>query len=314
MPQRTAGATNSQILLAFGESRTWVQKDLAKRCGVGVRALRERLDELKAAGLPLTRDEELPKVYWSVPKTWSPGASNVPAEDLLLLARLVRRLPKSPSRSRGLTAIASALRLDRAQAQAVTEAPAAESLEPAVDAQLAAVEDALEQRHALELDYESAGRATREVRVVSVQHVSPGPPARFLATCHRSGALKWFRVDSVHGSKPTKEPFRHAERETVERTIAATVDGYLGEGPLTAVSLVVREPESRWVARNHPKSLTLEPISGGIRLRGEVGAVKHLARWVVSLGGAAYAETPVLDEAVAALAEGALARRRERAG
>jgi predicted DNA-binding transcriptional regulator YafY len=310
MPQRSAGATNSQILLAFGEQRTWIQKELAARCGVGVRALRERLEELEAAGLPLERDEDRPNVYWSVPKTWSPGSSNVPSADLLLLARLVRRLPKSPSRSRGLTAIAAALRLDPVDAQAVTEAPAAESLEPAVDAQLAAVEDALDRRRALELDYESAGRATRERRVVSVQHVSPGPPARFLATCHTSGALKWFRVDSVHGSGPTKEPYRPAEREAVERALAATVDGFLGDGKVTAVSLIVREPESRWVARNHPKSLTLERIDGGIRLRGEVGAVKHLARWVVSLGGAATAETPELDDAVAALAEGALQRRR----
>jgi hypothetical protein len=50
----------------------------------------------------------------------------------------------------------------------------------------------------------------------------------------------------------------------------------------------------------------VEKIPGGIRLRGTVASPKQVARFVVSLGAAAQAETPELLDAVRVLAEGAL--------
>jgi hypothetical protein len=149
--------------------------------------------------------------------------------------------------------------------------------------------------------------ATKEWRTVSVHHITAGPPARFLATCHRDGALKWFRVDRIlRAHESAEEAFRAATKEGVARVLATSIDGYQGDGAPSEVSVFVREPESRWVARNHPRPLVVEELPNGIRLRGEVGSVKQLARWVVSLGSAARAESPELVEAVRALAAGAI--------
>ncbi len=302
MPKRSAGATISQILLEFEREHTWTQAALAERCGIEVRALKVRLKELVDAGVPLVRDEEPPHVYWSVPRTWRSGSVSLSTDQMLLIARLLGRLPASRTRSDALKVVAESLRTGP-----VPDAPESFSLDPSEDAHLVVVEDALEKKHALRMEYFSVGRVAREWRTVSVHHISAGPPARFLATCHRDGTIKWFRVDRIlRAHDSSDEAFRSAKAGTVEHVLETSIDGYHGEGHTTAVSLSVREPESRWVARNHPKPLRLEELPSGIRLTGEVGSVKQLARWVVSLGSAARAETPELVEAVRALAQGSL--------
>ncbi len=302
MPKRSAGATISQVFLEFGRQSTWSQVELAARCGIEVRALKVRLRELVAAGVPLVRDEDPPHVYWSVPKAWRAGAVALSTDELVLVARLLRRLQPSRSRGTALAAVSQALRVTPAGG-------ALESfrVEPTDDVNLAVVEDALEQKHALRMEYFSASRGVTEWRSATVHHIEPGPPARFLATCHKDGAIKWYRVDRVLGAREsTGEPARVAAPEQVERILQTTVDGYQGDGASVAVSVFVREPESRWVARNHPTVLATEEVAGGVRLRGEVGSVKQLARWVVTLGGAARPETPELAEAVRSLARAAL--------
>ena len=302
MPKRSAGATISQILIEFGREHTWTQAALAERCGIEVRALKVRLKELVDAGVPLVRDEDPPHVYWSVPRTWRAGAVSLSTDQMLLIARLLGRLPASRSRNEALAFVAESLRMGP-----VPEAPESFSLDPSEDAHLVVVEDALDKKHALRMEYFSVGRAAKEWRTVSVHHISAGPPARFLATCHRDGTIKWFRVDRIlRAHDSSDEAFRPAKAGAVEHVLETSIDGYHGEGTTTAVSLSVREPESRWVARNHPKPLRIEELPNGIRLTGEVGSVKQLARWVVSLGSAARAETPELIEAVRALAQGAL--------
>jgi predicted DNA-binding transcriptional regulator YafY len=303
MPKRSAGATIAQILLAFGEEPTWAQAALAERCGIEVRALKVRLKELAAAGVPLERQDDPPHVYWSVPSSWRPGAVYLSTDDMVLVSRLLGRLPSSRLRGQALAAVASALRSE----PVMPEAPDAFSLDPSEDAHLVVVEDALEKKHALRMEYFSAAKGTKAWRTASVHHIVAGPPARFLATCHNTGELKWFRVDRIlRAHESVEEAFRGASPTAVEHVLATTVDGYHGDGNATEVSLCVREPESRWVARNHPKPLRVEEFEGGIRLRGAVGSVKQLARWVVSLGSAAKAETPELIEAVRSLATGAL--------
>ena len=302
MPKKSAGATITQILLAFNRENTWTQAALAETCGIEVRALKTRLNELAEAGVPLERQEEAPHVYWSVPRRWRAGHVLLSSEDLLLFSRLCRRLPRSQLRARALAVVADGLHGRPSVSESEEFA-----LDPPEDAHLVVVEDALERKQALRIEYFSAARGAREWRIVSVHHIAKGAPSRFLATCHRDGALKWFRVDRIFRAHvPDDEPVRTALLEDVERVVVTSIDGFQGDGSTTAVSLFVREPESRWVARNRPKPLTLEDLPNGIRLRGDVGSVKQLARWVVSLGSAARAETPELVEAVRALAEGAL--------
>ena len=300
MPKRSVGATLSQILVEFGRDHTLSQAELAKRCGVEVRAVKRNLVELQAAGVPLVRDEDPPHVYWSVPRSWRGGMVSLATDDVLLVARLIGRLPASTTKRAAMKILAEGLRK-----KPVDDVSDALGLDAVDDAQLVVVEDSLASKQALRMEYASTRRGVREWRTVSVHHLAPEGPARFVATCHRDDTLKWFRVDHIlRGHATTEEPFRHADPAAVERMVATSVNGFHGDGPLTEVSFRVREPESRWVESNHPKPLEVEKIQGGIRLRATVASPKQVARFVVSLGAAAQAETPELLDAVLALAEG----------
>ena len=74
---------------------------------------------------------------------------------------------------------------------------------------LPVIEDAANQRTALQFRYLTVTRGKEGTRHASVHRVLVGPPARILATRHRSGELKWFRVESVSDARlDPKEAFR----------------------------------------------------------------------------------------------------------
>ena len=53
--------------------------------------------------------------------------------------------------------------------------------------------------------------------MTAVRRVLVGPRARFVATCHRSGELRWFRVESVTDARlDFKETFRGADPKVVD--------------------------------------------------------------------------------------------------
>lgn len=295
---------------AFLSQRVWSQASLADALGLKVPALRKRLTELQASGMPLTREEDHPHVYWSVPKTWFPGGVLVPAEDVEPLLRLLGRLPRGKDRDRLLGIVVRAISGKRdgvapASGGIVPPAP------PADEKLLATVEDAVARRQALHFRYYSAHRGAMSHRHASVHRVLLGPPARFLATCHQAGDLKWFRLDNVQTATiDANEPFREADEAKVERLVRGTLDGYYdAEAPNERHVFVVREPEARWVAKNLLEGMTAEPAKGkgGLRVVIETTALVRLARYVVGLGGAAHAETESLRRAVADLASGSLA-------
>ena len=139
MGQRSSTETIVALLQAFLEQRTWSQADLADHIGVGVAAVRKRLQELSAHGVPLTREEDPPQVYWSVPPGWLPGAIALPASDVLELLRHLTRLPQSAARERLLQRVlAAAPRRDGLPAGDAVVAP---SLTEAEEAYLAVAED-----------------------------------------------------------------------------------------------------------------------------------------------------------------------------
>jgi predicted DNA-binding transcriptional regulator YafY len=144
-------------------------------------------------------------------------------------------------------------------------------------------------------------------RHASVHVVDVGPPARFIATCHRNGELRWFRVDSIIRARlDDREPYRECSADVVATFRAASIDGFKGAGSPVVCSFVVRDPESRWVANNLLEGMSVENLHDGIRVNIETSGVVRLARFVVGLGGAARPENPALVEAVAELARGAL--------
>lgn len=305
MGQRTATESIAAIVQAFLERRTWSQAELARRLEIGVPAIKRRLKELAAGGMPLEREEEPPQVFWSVPKSWFPGGVLFAADDVRALLRQLGRLPRGRER-------------DRLLATALRCVPGVTPPSPAIVARqetgaeerfLAVVEDAAARARALRFRYYTASKGTETTRWASVHRVIVGPPARFLATCHRDGTLKWFRLDNVFDAAvDAQEPLREASAASVEEMLRGSLDGYFDATAAPGVhAFFVRDPEARWVVKNLLEGMQSEPSRGGITVRAETTAVERLARYVVGLGEAARADTPALRAAVTALASGALA-------
>lgn len=301
MGQRSPTETVTGIVCAFLERRTWAQADLARKLEMTTPALRKRLRELEGP-LRLTHEEDHPHVYWSVPKDWFPGGLLVKRDEIPQLLRMLARLPRGKARDRMLDAfLARVPGLTKPVAIAAPEASARE------EQHVSAIEDAAESRNALRFRYFTASRGVERARVASVHRVFPGPPARFVATCHQSGTLKWFRVDNVTEARAEpSEPYRAAEDARVDAFVAESLDAFHEDGPARELSLLVREPESRWVERNLLPGMVAEPAGRGVRVRVNTTALDRVARWAVGLGGAAECETPELAARVAEIARAAL--------
>ena len=156
--------------------------------------------------------------------------------------------------------------------------------------------------------YFTVSRRDEDWRRASVHRVELGPPARFIATCHRNNTLKWFRVDNVLDARPDpNEPYREVPAETLEKFEAESLDGFHEDRPAVTCSFVVRNPEGAWVRRNLLKGMKAETIPEGVRVSVHTTAVQRVARLVVSLGDTARCENPELRDAVILLAKGAFA-------
>lgn len=306
MGQRSSTETVVAIVQAFLQRRTWSQAELARHVGVAVPALRKRLNELTTSGFPLDREEDHPHVFWSVPKDWFPGGVVFSGEEVPDLLRQLAHLPRGAARDRLLAKV-----IESAPRRASLAAPAAalvtRTSSPSEESWLPLCEDAAARRTALRVRYFTASRGAIEWRHVSVQRVVVGPPARLVALCHRSGALKWFRVDNVLGAVlDHHEPFRGADAGAVEAFLATSLDGFHAGGAPTRCAFFVRDPEARWVQSSLLDPMRSEVVPGGIRVTVETSAPLVVARFVVALGAAARAETPELRAHVAELARGSL--------
>lgn len=304
--QRSQGASISAILQAFLARRTWKQTELAERVGIKVPALRKHVDSLIESGFPIEREEEHPFVYLSVPKDWFPGGVVFSGDRVVALLRQLTRVPASKERDALIKIVSECLSGDRGSLEARTRVVRARAPSPSETAHLALIEDAAAGRTVLHCRYYSS-RGTEGWRHLSVQRVFPESPARFVAHCHRTDRLKWFRVDNVlDAALAPKETFRATTDEALDAMIHASLDGFYDDGPATAYSFVVREPEARWVKKNLLDGMEVTDLDRAVRVRVKTTALPRLARFVVGLGAAAKPETPALTEAVRELAQGAL--------
>lgn len=300
---RSSTETIVAILKALLDRRTWKQADLARHVGISTAALHKRLMELQANGIPLDSEREHPHVYWSVPKHWYPGGVLFTGDQVEQIFRQLSRLPKSKARNQLIDSLLKFM--PHASPVAAVVPPDAT---PREEQHLPVIEDAASQGVALRFRYFSANRGSEGLRQASVHRVVLGPRARFVATCHRSGDLKWFRIENVSESKlDPSDPYRPAEPETVERFLRASLDGFHTGGPSRKHEFFVREPEARWVARNMIDDMQAMEVAGGIHVAVETAALGRLARYVVGLGDAGRPLTPELMAEVVALARGALA-------
>lgn len=303
MGQRTSSETLIGVIVAFWRQPVWSQAELAREVGVSPRVVRRYLDELTVAGWPLAREEDHPHVYWSVPKGWFPAGVLLDSEAVASLVRGLVRIPPSVTRSRLLTTIASH-----------APAPILDILSRVVPPRSSEVEenllpvllDGLAESAPLRLKYWTASRGNLNTRTVSVQRVLVGPPTRFVAWCHSSNALRWFRLDNT--SAISREPavaFHAVDDVEVDALIQESVDGFHGHERVK-IAFRVRDPDARWVAQNLPDGLTCTADEAGILVEAETGGLLPIARFVVGLGDAAQCQTPELAKLVRELAAGAI--------
>lgn len=303
MGQKTSSETLAAIVVAFWRTTTWQQAELARAAGVATRTIRRHLDDLVLAGWPLEREEDHPHVYWSVPRGWFPaGILLEPAETSALL-HLLLRVPAGAERALLLKTVTS--RAPRLLADAVERVVPPRSTDLA-EHYLPLVLDAVAQRFTLRMRYFTASRGALSDRTVSVQRVLVGPPTRFVAWCHVSRALRWFRLDYASEVTQDASDFHEADDDEVEAVVHASVDGYHGSR-LTHVAFFVRDPDARWVAGNLPEGLRGSSVDGGLFVEAETAGLVPIARFVVGLGAAAECRTPELRALVQDLAAGALA-------
>lgn len=313
MGRRSATETITALLLAFARERTWSQAELSRVLGVNVQALRRHLNELTAEGVPLERSEDHPHVFWSVPRGWLPGAVSFSAEQAESLMRLLARHARAPDRDALLDHIVRCLprssyvlgsaTIPISWSEAREIVPALAGLEPL----LPLAEEATVGRGVLHINYFTASRGVLEWRDVSPARLLIGPPARLLAICHRSGSLKWFRVDNiVAGTQASSADFRPAAPAEVDALLASSLDGFHGGDAAIDCRFFVRNPDARWVVANLPPGVAATSGDDGIVVTHRTAALLPLARFVVGLGGAVRVDTPALAALVSYLASAAL--------
>ncbi len=305
MGQRSSTETIVAILKAFLDTRTWKQADLARHIGIQPATLHKRLVELQASGIPLQDEREHPHVFWSVPKNWYPGGVLLTGEQVTEVFRQLSRIPKGKARNQFLESLLRFLPAPGATAAIIAAETTARE-----EQHLPVIEDAATQKVVLQFRYLTVTSGKEAMRHASVHRVIVGPPARFVATCHRSGELKWFRIENVTDARlDAKEPFREADSKVVDAHLRGSLDGFHDGGAPVQHVFFVSDPDARWAARNLMDGMQCEEVPGGIRVTLEGSAAKRLARFVVGLGGAAKPLTPDLAREVTALAEGALGKR-----
>jgi predicted DNA-binding transcriptional regulator YafY len=306
MGQRSRTASVAAVMAAFFARRKWIQAELAREVGLRPEALRTVLRDLCANGIRLESEKDHPHIYWSMPRDWFPGGVLFKAELVPQLLSHLSRLPRSKARDRLLATVIEQLpaKGKLTPTATVVSRPASESEEE----YLPIVEDAAARRRPLHMKYITASRGGKVgERHASVHVVDVGPPARFIATCHRNRDLRWFRVDSIVRARVDDgEKFRECAQTDVDAFRAASLDGFKGAGAPFECSFFVRDPECNWVVNNLLEGMRAESLHGGMRVVIDTSAVLRLARFVVDLGEAARPETPVLARAVAELARGAL--------
>lgn len=309
MGQRTATATVAAVMTKFMERPVWTQAALGRAVGLErAETIRNVLRELQDAGIPLTREEERPHVYWKIAKNWYPGGVLFKQDLVPELLRQLSHLPRSKARDRLLDTVMEQL---PARGKLTPKAPVtARQITEQEEEFLPHVEEAAAKRIPLFLRYATASKGgAAGDRHVSVHLIDVGPPARFIATCHKAQAFRTFRVERIVRARvDAAQKFRECSAEDLAAYQASSLDWFRATGPVVACSFFVREPESLWVAENLLQGLRVESVHGGIRVSAETSAIVQLARFVVRLGDAARPETPVLARAVVELARGALAR------
>lgn len=288
MGRRSNTETLAKLLVAFLEQRTWKQRDLERRCGVGARAVRIRILDLIQAGVPIEREEDHPHVYYSVRAGWFPErGTGIEHLDFPRVARMLGRLPRTPARDRLLTRLVTT-------AFGSPSAPNAEVAD-IDDRTLDVLEDGARRRVPVRIGYYTASRGEPGLRTVSVQRIVYGAPLRLVGYCHRANSLKWFRGDRVTSPElDSGATFMEVAARDVDSLIASSLNGYSEPGDALSCAFVLRPRESHWVLRNLPRGAqaTASEDAAGVRVSLRTTGLEVLARYLTGLGSIVHSIEP----------------------
>lgn len=146
---------------------------------------------------------------------------------------------------------------------------------------------AVDQRHAVRIDYYSYGRDSRSQRVVEPHRVFGDVGQWYLgAYCRSAAGPRVFRIDRIHSAEILDEVFE-----------AADAADHAVVNPLAAPDRAVLDlaPEARWVVDHYPHAGVVEREDGHCQVTLPVTALAWLERLLVRLGPAATMAPPPLS-------------------
>jgi proteasome accessory factor C len=146
-----------------------------------------------------------------------------------------------------------------------------------------AIEQALAEHRALELDYYAYGRDERSVRIVEPHRLFSDVGEWYLAAhCRRAGAPRVFRVDRIRRATVLDDPVAPVEPAGGDATFRAPDDA-----PRIVLAL---SPRARWVVEQYPHEGVEDTADGWTRVRLAVSSRPWLERLLLRLGEDARVE------------------------
>jgi hypothetical protein len=147
------------------------------------------------------------------------------------------------------------------------------------------------------MKYLTASRSGKpSERRASVHLIEVGPPARFIATCHRNHDLRWFRVDGiVRAHVDDAQKVRDWDAAHIAAFRKESLDGF--KAPVRWSNAPSSYASRIGLGREKPLDrMQVESLHGGVRVSIETSALVPLACFVVRLGDVARPETRALAD------------------
>jgi proteasome accessory factor C len=151
-----------------------------------------------------------------------------------------------------------------------------------------AIEQALSEHRALELDYYAYGRDERSIRVVEPHRLFSDVGEWYLAAhCRQAGAPRVFRVDRIRRATVLDDPIVPVGGAGGDATFRAPDDA-------TRIVLAL-SPRARWVVEQYPHEGVEDAADGWTRVRLAVSSRPWLERLLLRLGDDARVESGADD-------------------